>query len=427
MNFLKTISFVLLSSIIAMTFTACDTSSSGDSIETKAIDKIVRYAETNGSSTAPTVQDYKDAGVTGVDAENLSVANAEIEQLSGEDVDRSHKIQWSLCGTCQIGEDPDTIKPVIHLNGNSTVQLTVGDVYVDAGATADDNRDGNLGTITPSGSVDTSRAGVYTLTYEVSDKAGNTTTVTRTVVVAPAATPTPLTTSATPAPTPTPSIGEEISFTPKPQGTCTPDVNDTRKPTIQLLGLKTRDGVLGTIFTDLGAKANDLDNNGKLTYTGKASVTRTSKLEINNEAAVSSDPNKQVEYNLNVLGKFTIKYSYVDKACNKAAISPERTITVIAEDTEKPVISIPIGSEKLTYTTGNTYILDRVTAMDNVDGDITHLIELKLKVGDDYVEYSGGQNTFVAQDVGTFIIQYSVTDAAGNEAEKKYRTIEVTD
>jgi hypothetical protein len=69
------------------------------------------------------------------------------------------------------------VAPVITLNGSATVNLTVGDSYADAGATASDNIDGDLtSSIVVTGSVNTNVSGTYTLTYNVSDAAGNTAT-----------------------------------------------------------------------------------------------------------------------------------------------------------------------------------------------------------------------------------------------------------
>ena len=79
----------------------------------------------------------------------------------------------------------DTTAPVITLTGSSTINLTVGDTFTDPGATATDDVDGDLtSSITTSGSVDTSTAGTYTISYNVSDAAGNAATVVqRTVIV----------------------------------------------------------------------------------------------------------------------------------------------------------------------------------------------------------------------------------------------------
>jgi hypothetical protein len=79
----------------------------------------------------------------------------------------------------------DGTAPVITLTGSATINLTVGDSYTDAGATATDNVDGNLtSSIVVTGSVNTGVEGTYTLNYNVSDAAGNAATqVSRTVIV----------------------------------------------------------------------------------------------------------------------------------------------------------------------------------------------------------------------------------------------------
>ncbi|MEY8849392.1 immunoglobulin-like domain-containing protein [Psychroserpens sp. XS_ASV72] len=81
--------------------------------------------------------------------------------------------------------NPDTTAPVITLNGASTITLNVGDTYVEQGATAVDNWDGDLtSSIVISGSVNTSVAGTYFVNYNVSDSSGNAANqVTRTVNV----------------------------------------------------------------------------------------------------------------------------------------------------------------------------------------------------------------------------------------------------
>ena len=83
--------------------------------------------------------------------------------------------------------------PVISLVGNATVTLTVGGTYTESGATATDAQDGDLtGQIVIAGNVDTSRAGTYTVTYNVMDSAGNAAVqVTRTVTVNAAPAPPP--------------------------------------------------------------------------------------------------------------------------------------------------------------------------------------------------------------------------------------------
>ena len=86
---------------------------------------------------------------------------------------------------------PDTTPPVITIlgqGGDSAAPLMVerGSIYVDAGATAFDVRDGDLtASIMTSGTVDTATPGPYEVTYTVSDAAGNSAANHRFVVVLP--------------------------------------------------------------------------------------------------------------------------------------------------------------------------------------------------------------------------------------------------
>ena len=78
--------------------------------------------------------------------------------------------------------DPDTTPPVVTLNGANPVEIVVGNSYIEAGATATDDKDGSVA-VTVTGSVDTSVVGTYTITYSTTDIAGNTAIKTRTVNV----------------------------------------------------------------------------------------------------------------------------------------------------------------------------------------------------------------------------------------------------
>jgi len=79
----------------------------------------------------------------------------------------------------------DTIPPEISLLGDDTIDLIVGQAYVEPGANAIDDVDGDIsGNIVITGSVDTNTVGTYYIYYNVSDNAGNPAAeVTRTVNV----------------------------------------------------------------------------------------------------------------------------------------------------------------------------------------------------------------------------------------------------
>jgi prepilin-type N-terminal cleavage/methylation domain-containing protein len=78
----------------------------------------------------------------------------------------------------------DKVKPVIIINGNSSITINLNSTYTDAGATASDDMDGDITSkIVTSGSVNTAVEGTYTITYTVSDISGNMVSSTRTVEV----------------------------------------------------------------------------------------------------------------------------------------------------------------------------------------------------------------------------------------------------
>jgi len=68
----------------------------------------------------------------------------------------------------------DETAPIITLTGDPEITINIGDTYVDAGATALDDIDGDItANITVANSVNAGVAGDYTITYNVSDAAGN--------------------------------------------------------------------------------------------------------------------------------------------------------------------------------------------------------------------------------------------------------------
>ncbi len=66
----------------------------------------------------------------------------------------------------------DRTPPVITLNGPSNITLQKGEVYIEEGAIAIDDVDGNI-KVSINGRVNINRAGTYTITYSARDRAGN--------------------------------------------------------------------------------------------------------------------------------------------------------------------------------------------------------------------------------------------------------------
>jgi hypothetical protein len=82
----------------------------------------------------------------------------------------------------------DQSAPVVTLIGQSTITVTQGEAFIDEGAVAIDDVDGDISaSIVTTSSVDTSSIGTFNVTYSSTDSAGNTTVITRVVNVVAAA------------------------------------------------------------------------------------------------------------------------------------------------------------------------------------------------------------------------------------------------
>jgi len=330
------------------------------------------------------------------------------------------------------GNGPDTIAPVITLNGASTINLNVGDSYTEQGVTASDNIDGDItaNIVVGGATVDTNVAGAYIVNYNVSDTAGNAAVeVTRTVNVIPDTT-APVITLVGSSPinlnvgdayteqgaTATDNIDGDITANIVVGGD-TVDINtagayvitynvsdaagnlaaevtrtvnvipDTTAPVITLVGSSPVNLNVGDTYTEEGATATD-NIDGDITVNivvGGATV------------------------DTNVAGAYIVTYNVSDAAGN-AAVEVTRTVNVIP-DTTAPVITL-VGSSPVDLNVGDVYTEQGATATDNIDGDIS----ANIVVGGDTVDI----NT-----AGAYVITYNVSDAAGNAATEVTRIVNV--
>lgn len=86
----------------------------------------------------------------------------------------------------KLKEEPNHL-PIITLVGSTTLNLNVGDIFTDPGATANDEEDGDIteDIIIGGDDIDTGKAGTYTVTYNVNDSQGAAANeVVRTVIIA---------------------------------------------------------------------------------------------------------------------------------------------------------------------------------------------------------------------------------------------------
>jgi len=131
---------------------------------------------------------YTDEGSTADDNYDKPIVPSVISSV---DTANLGTYQVTYCVTDAAGNGPvcvtrtvivgDTILPVVSLNGNSPEVVDVFSNYEDAGVTASDNHDY---TVTTSGTYEgTDSLGTFTLTYTVTDPAGNMVSVTREIEV----------------------------------------------------------------------------------------------------------------------------------------------------------------------------------------------------------------------------------------------------
>lgn len=176
---------------------------------------------------------------------------------------RDAEYMLTIVDHCNKHFEPlDTELPVIKLNGDATLTLNLNDKFNDPGATATDNKDGNLtNKIIKVGEVNTSQLGTYIITYSVVDEAGNKASITRTVIV---------------------SQKKEI---------------DNKKPVITLKGDNPMKLKIGNSYNEPGATAKDTED-GDL----------TSKIVIVGNVDTSNE------------GDYTIIYKVKDSAGNEASV-----------------------------------------------------------------------------------------------------------
>ncbi|MBI5090901.1 MAG: DUF5011 domain-containing protein [Candidatus Hydrogenedentes bacterium] len=145
---------------------------------------------------------YSDAGATAVDNVDGNITAAIVVTGSVDTaVPATYTINYSVqdaagnpaAATRTVIVDPasgtDTTPPVITVLGSNPVHVAQNAAYTDAGATANDNVDGDItAAIVVTGSVDTAVPATYTINYSVQDAAGNPAAAARTVIVDPTST-----------------------------------------------------------------------------------------------------------------------------------------------------------------------------------------------------------------------------------------------
>ena len=343
-------------------------------------------------------------------------------------------VTWTVTVIAMDAEPPeaDTTDPVITINGDNPLTITVGSTYEDAGATCTDETDGSL-PVTTDSTVNISMQGTYTVTYTCTDLSNNTDIDTRIVEVVAAE---PLADTTDPVIT---IIGDDrltitVGSTYEDAGaTCTDDTDPA--PTVTTSGTVdasnpgtytvtyTCTDLSGNMATDtrtvtvVAAETPADTTDPVITIIGDDRLTITVGSTYEDAGATctdDTDPAPTVTTSGTVdtssPGTYTVTYACTDSSGNGSTIS--RTVTVVAAetpiDTTDPVIAIN-GSSELTITAGTAYTEQGATCTDDTDGSLQ-------------VTTTGTVDT---SSPGTYTVTYACTDSSGNNAAAVTRTVTV--
>jgi hypothetical protein len=242
--------------------------------------------------------------ITGtVDTSTIGVYN-----LAYNVSDAAGNIASTATRTVNVVVAPDTVAPTITLVGDASMTLFQGDAYIELGANATDDADGDISSnVIITGTVDISTIGVYNLAYNVSDAAGNqASTVIRTVIIV-----------------------ENIAI---------PSLTDTVAPTITLVGDASMTLFQGDAYIELGANATD-DIDGDIS----SNIIITGTVDIT------------------TIGVYNLAYDVSDAAGNEAS-TVTRTVNVIASTTLQLLTQSSNNEVDIETTdTGNKYIFNGIS------------------------------------------------------------------
>ena len=123
---------------------------------------------------------YEEPGVKAIDKYDGDISDK--IKTTKKDIDENHyEIKYEIEDSSKNKAEAirkvtivDNIPPVIDIKGFSNMTVVLGETYEDKGATAEDEKEGDLtDKIVTDGQVDTSKEGTYKITYKVSDSKGN--------------------------------------------------------------------------------------------------------------------------------------------------------------------------------------------------------------------------------------------------------------
>ena len=289
---------------------------------------------------------------------------------------------------------PETEAPTITLKGKNPYIMLQNRKYVEAGVEITLDVHDTITTIDDvvvKGSVDTTKVGVYTITYTITDRYGKTASVERTVKVL------------------DPNGDEDNDgFTNEEE------IEKPLEPTNPDEPKGENNPLVETDPTD-----PEDDNSHPETYA--PSITLNGEdllcLEVHSEyiekgVSIVLDPHDTIttiddvvvtgSVDTDTLGEYILTYTVTDRYGKTASVT--RTIDVI--DSQAPVINLN-GNSTITLERESEYVELGASVTDNYDKDLVAII-------------TGSVDT---NTLGTYYIRYNATDSSGNKATEVVRTV----
>jgi hypothetical protein len=293
-------------------------------------------------------------------------------------------------------QPPDITAPVITLSGTNPQILAVGDAYIELGATARDNRDGDLtaSIVIDTSPVNNSAPGEYIVTYDVRDAAGNAaSTVTRSVIY-----------------------------------------EDRTPPEITLLGENPQLIILGSPYVELGASAHD-NVDGDLTDkiiidSGDVVVSEVGDYVVRYDVGDSAGNNATTEARtVSILPPGAAKVNVTPAAALLTALGDTVALNAVALDAAGNIISNPELAWSSSATNVASVIDGVVTANSNGAatisasiGDLSASAVVEVEQAVSSVEVMPESNRILGADV-SYQLEVEVNDANGNAVPFDYGDI----
>lgn len=324
-------------------------------------------------------------------------------------------------------EGSGTDLPNVTLNGSAEVTLDLNDDWTDPGAAAQDEQDGNLtDSIVVGGDVvDTTKAGTYVITYNVTDSDGNPAVErTRTVTVEAPFQCVEHTASASSHVTAGRATSEVTGQTcwgtwcwggttsysaigsgdaMGSSGTASITLAETAEGYYEVGDCGPVIDTEAPVLTLNGSSQVTVNLNGNYEELGATAVDNVDG-DISNQVVITGSVDTSNE------GTYQLTYNVSDAAGNPANTVTRTVVVEYSEDTTAPTLTLR-GDSYMEVAQNSTFTDPGADAYDETDGDIDHRIQV-----------TGSVNTTAP---GTYTLTYNVSDVAGNPASPATRTVKV--